>query len=83
MKAILEFNLPEDNLEYLQAVKANDMANALWQITNNLKKQCIRKAEDNNQKFDGFDITDGVDIVFEKIYEILESYNINTDELIE
>ncbi len=30
MKAILEFNLPEDNTEYLATVKALDMANFIF-----------------------------------------------------
>ena len=81
MKAILEFNLPEDNLEYLQAVKARDMANALWQITHNLKKQCIREAENNNESVECQYITDGIDLVYEKIYQILDDNNINLDEL--
>jgi len=77
MKAILEFNLPEDNLEYLQVVKAKDMALALWQITHNLKKVCEYKIiEPDNE-----DVYAGIDLVYKGIYEILESYNIDTNEL--
>ncbi len=81
MKAILEFNLPEDNLEYLQVIKASDMANVLWQITHNLKKQCIREAETNNESVESQYVIDGVDLVFEKIYKILDDNNINVDEI--
>lgn len=83
MKAILEFNLPKDNIEYLQSVKANDMAIALWQISYNLKKQCIWEAENNNEglNIEQAYILDGVEIVFNKIYEILDEYNINIEEL--
>ena len=59
MKAILEFNLPEDNQEYLITVKANDMANFI------------------------FDIEQGIDITFQKIYELLEKHKIDIDELID
>ena len=83
MKAILKFNLPEDNVEYKVATKANDMAQALWTITHNLKKQCIREVEANNESVECQYVIDGIDLVFEKIYEILEEYNINTDSLIE
>jgi len=74
MKAILEFNLPEDSLEYKQVTKSNDMANALWDITHNTKKQLHYISEGEEQD-------KGIDLVFNKIYEILEDNNINTDEL--
>ena len=81
MKAILEFNLPEDREEYYQYMMAPKLAAALWDITHNLRKQCEREAEQNEKKFDGFDITDGVEIVFNHIYRILEENNIDTNEL--
>jgi hypothetical protein len=80
MKAILKFNLPEDNLEYLQVIKASDMANVLWQITHNLKKQCMREAETNNESVESQYVIDGIDSVFEKIYKILDDYDIDTDK---
>ncbi len=80
MKAILKFNLPEDNLEYLQVIKASDMAAALWDITHNLKKQCIREAETNNESVESQYVIDGIDLVFEKIYKILDDYDIDTDK---
>jgi hypothetical protein len=83
MKAILKFNLPEDNLEYLQAIKANDMAVALWQITHNLKKQCMREAETNNESVESQYVIDGVDLVFEQIYKILDDYDIDTDKFMQ
>jgi hypothetical protein len=81
MKAILEFNLPEDNLEYLQVIKASDMATALWQITHNLKKQCMREAETNNESVESQYVIDGINLVYEKIYQILDDNNINVDEI--
>jgi len=80
MKATLEFNLPEDNTEYLQAIKASDMANVLWEITYNLKKQCLREAETNNESVESKYVIDGIDLVFEKIYKILDDYDIDTDK---
>ena len=81
MKAILEFNLPEDREEYYQYMMAPKLAAALWDITHNLKKQCQREAEIKAEMFDEFDITDGVEIVFNHIYRILEEHNIDTNEL--
>lgn len=37
MKAILEYNLPEDTQEHLRAVQANDAWNALYDIDNMLR----------------------------------------------
>jgi len=32
MKAVLEFNLPEDNIEFDYAVKSGDMHSCLWEM---------------------------------------------------
>lgn len=74
MKAILEFNLPEDNIEYMQAIKAMDMTNFIFQLVHNSKKSLIYKAN-------GDDEEKGIDSVFDKIYELLNEHNINIDEL--
>jgi hypothetical protein len=81
MKAILEFNLPEDNQEYLTAVKANDMSSFIFELVFNSRKQCIRNAEENNKNFDELDFYDGVDLVFDKIQKLLKEHNINIENL--
>jgi hypothetical protein len=81
MKAILEFNLPEDNQEYLTTVKANNMSNFIFELVYNSRKQCVRDAEENNKNFDELDFYDGVDLVFEKIQELLKNHDINIENL--
>jgi hypothetical protein len=81
MKAILEFNLPEDNQEYLTTVKANNMSNFIFELVYNSRKQCVRNAEENNKNFDELDFYDGVDLVFEKIQELLKNHDINIENL--
>jgi len=79
MKAILEFNLPEDNLEYLATVKALDMANFIFELVYNTKKGLINQLNDSiTSQFQ----QDGIEIVFDKIYELLQHHNIEIDELI-
>jgi hypothetical protein len=39
MKAILEFNLPEDNVEYELATKSSSMYMTLWDMDNWLRAQ--------------------------------------------
>lgn len=39
MKAILEFNLPEDEIEFQLATKATDLQSALWEMKQWLRSQ--------------------------------------------
>jgi hypothetical protein len=55
------------------------MASALFEITRNLKKQVERKFENDDKEYDEFD---GIQEVFERIYEILGDNSIDIDELI-
>ena len=75
MEATLKFNLndPDDKMAHLRCVKSLDMALALWEIGTNLKKYSERIAE--AQEADS-DIHDGIYIVTQRIYEILEENNI-------
>lgn len=77
-KAILEFDLndPDDKQAHLRAVKSIDMAGALWDIMHNTKKG-LEWAMDGKE----LDKFDALEMVFEKIHEILDEHNINTDEL--
>lgn len=77
-KAKIEYDLndPDDRIAHLRAVKSNDMAGALWDITHNTKKS-LEWAMDGKE----MDKFDALELVFEKIYEILEEHNIKTDEL--
>lgn len=81
MKAMLEFNLPEDNQEFLTTIKATDMSNFIFELAFNSKKQCIRDAEENNKNFDELGFYDGVDLVYDKIYELLNNHDINIENL--
>ncbi len=79
MKAILEFNLPEDNTEYLATVKAMDMTNFIFELVYNTRKGLINQLNDSiTSQFQ----QDGIEIVFDKIYELLQHHNIEIDELI-
>ena len=77
MKATLEFNLPEDNTEYLATVKAMDMTNFIFELVYNTKKKLMNELCILDEYKE-----DGIEIVFEKIYELLKHHNIDIDELI-
>ena len=50
MKAILEFNLPEEEDEHLTAVKAGDWQMALWDVDQKLRE--IVKHGDDDKRAD-------------------------------
>lgn len=78
-KAKLEFDLNEsdDVMAHKRAVKSLDMALALWDITHNTKKGLEWSFE--NKEIDKYD---ALELVFDKIHEILDAHNIRLDELI-
>ena len=78
-KAILEFDLnePDDIMAHKRVAKSLDMAMALWDITHNTKKSLEWSLE--GKEIDKYDT---LDMVFDKIYEILEEHNIKLDDLI-
>jgi len=80
MKAILEFNLPDDQMEFNRANQSLDMACALFDILQ-LRKKLERKFE--TISFKTADIFDGIQFMAEGIADILEEHNINIDKLIE
>jgi hypothetical protein len=78
-KATLEYDLsdPDDVMEHKRAVKSLDMAMALWDIVHNTKKGLEWSMEGKE-----IDKYDALELVYQKIHEILDDHNINTDELI-
>jgi hypothetical protein len=78
-EGILKFDLNDfdDKIAHLRAVKSLDMAMAIWDITHNTKKSLEWSMEGKDM-----DKYDALEMVFDKIYEILNEHNINADELI-
>ena len=72
MKATIEYNLPEDQFEFDNAVKSNKMWHALTEIKDELRR--IYKYED--LKENEFEI---VERIREKFFEILQENEINLD----
>jgi hypothetical protein len=72
MKAIIEYNLPEDQFEFDNAVKSNKMWHALTEIKDELRR--IYKYED--LKENEFEM---VERIREKFFEILQENEINLD----
>jgi len=69
MKAIIEFDLPEEQFEFNRCNQAEKLGMVLWDIDGYLREQS--KYHDNEQ----------AGKIRDKLYEIMSSYNIDLDEL--
>ena len=78
-KAKIEYDLSDadDRLSHLRAVKSLDLSLAIWDIVHNTKKRLEWSMEGKEM-----DKYDALELVYEKIHEILEEHNIRIDELI-
>lgn len=78
-EAILKYNLDDedDRLNHLRAVKSLDMGLAIWNIVHNTKKSLEWSMEGKEM-----DKYDALEMVYEKIHDILDEYNVRIDELI-
>ena len=78
MKAILEFNLPEDQKDFNRCNKATDMAIVLFDLVYNTRKHIENYLAEKE-----YDKYEALDFVFTKLYKILEEQGILIDDLIE
>lgn len=73
MKATIEFNLPEDQHDWDNAVNANAMYLALWDLSQELRT--LWKYEELSEEEWNM-----VERIRDKFYEILSEHNINLDK---
>lgn len=73
MKAILEFNLPEDQAEHYCAIKGADMLNVLWELKAELRS--MRKYGELSDK--QYDIVEKIE---DFLFSSLNSNDINLDK---
>ena len=78
-EAILKYDLndSDDAMAHMRAIKSLDMALALWDITHNTKKRIEWSLE--SKELNKYEV---LDLVYERIYEILDEHNIKLDDLI-
>jgi hypothetical protein len=76
MKLIFDMDNPDDSQHIKTIMKANDMANVIFQFSVNERKK-IEQMLENISEIDRFDV---VNIVFERFNELLINNNINIDE---
>jgi len=82
--ATLTFNLADfdDRVEHLRCTKATSMAMFIWSLVHNSKKSLKYEVEAKQMKDNTFDAYDAVDLVFDRIYELLEEEGIKIDDLV-
>lgn len=80
MKAILEFDLsePEDRLDHMIAVRANDMLSVLWELLYNSKKDIEWRID--SEKLSAYDT---LDEVYERLTDLLDEHALNIDKLMQ
>ncbi len=78
MKAILEYNLPEDQEDFTRATKALDMELALWDIANEVFRPA-RKHGYADQELNALaeNNTELIGLLEQKFYAILEEKGIS------
>lgn len=78
MKAILEYNLPEDQEDFIRATKALDMELALWDIANEVFRPA-RKHGYADQELNTLaeNNTELIGLLEQKFYAILEEKGIS------
>ena len=75
MKAILEFNLPEDSVEYELASKASSMHSVLWDMDQWLRAQYKYMSDEEYSK----DKYETYEKCRDKLNELLIDNNLNLD----
>jgi len=83
-EAILKYDLndTDDAMAHMRAIKSLDMALALWEIRYNTKKSIGYTLEGKHLKGESVSNYEVLDMVYERIYEILDEHNIKMDDLI-
>ena len=83
-EAILKYDLndTDDAMAHMRAVKSLDMALALWEIVHNTKKGIGYTLEGKDYKGESVSNYEVLDMVYQRIYEILDEHNIKMDDLI-
>lgn len=84
-KAIIEYDLndADDAYSHKRAIKSLDMSLALWEITYNTKKSIGYTLEGLDMKGEEISNFEVLEMVFDRIREVLSNHNIDLDDLIE
>ena len=74
-KLIFDTENPDDNQKLKRCLKADDLTFLLFELARNSRKHMINNTDNE-------DCISGMEIVFDRINELMEEHNINLDELL-
>ena len=77
MKAILEFNLPEDNDDFKLATKASDWWHVCWEMDKWLRQQYKYMSDDEYSK----DTYDAYYEARQKLFELMNDNGVSLDDV--
>ncbi len=93
MKAILEFNLPEDRSDHIRATKATDAFIALWDIAQEIFRPARKHGYSDNRLRELMDyekdpktaeaVTEAISLLEQKFYEIVNERGVNPSDNLE
>jgi hypothetical protein len=74
---------PDERQEYLRFAHSLDMASALYDIVNNTRKSMFYQVESEISKNADFTSFDAVDLVMDRIIDIINEHSIDINKLID
>lgn len=74
MKAILEFNLPEDNQDFTLATNGTKFWSVLWELDQSLRGKTKYAPDDLPQ-----DKYDAYQEIRDELHELMSNHNVNLD----
>lgn len=82
-KAILEFNLPEEQEEFNTTSKAGDMHSVLWDLQNQVFRNILKYGSSNNETIETLlkthpdQVVSIVEAIQNEYFKLLEDYNVD------
>jgi hypothetical protein len=74
MKAILKFNLPEDNIEFELATQGSNMHSVLWEFDQWIRGKMKYSSDDMSE-----DVYNAYEDCRNQLHELMENLNINLE----
>lgn len=88
MKAILEFNLPEDRFEHTRAVKGTDAYIVLWEVSQQIFRPARKHGYLSDPKLNqllggdhGDAVEEAIGLLEDKFHELLRDRGISLEDL--
>ena len=80
-KIQIEYDLddPHEKMAFERAIKSTDLTLVLWEILKNKRESIFNQIKSSKLELSAYD---GVEFVYEEIFDLLEKYEIDLNKLI-